>query len=122
MKKGFTLIELIGVIVILSLITMIAVPTITAMIKNKEKKTNEIVDNTIMASANKYVIDNPRIYILEKNAVFLISVQDLITNKVLDKNILINSNKYKDKDLNKTKVKLTVVDNNQSIKLELVEE
>lgn len=122
MKKGFTLIELIGVIVILSLITMIAVPTITAMIKNKEKKTNEIVDNTIMASANKYVIDNPRIYILEKNAVFLISVQDLITNKILDKNILINSNKYKDKDLNKTKVKLTVVDNNQSIKLELVEE
>lgn len=46
MKKGFTLIELIGVIIVLSLISLLAVPSITNTIKNSRIKLyNDQVEN-----------------------------------------------------------------------------
>lgn len=40
MKKGFTMIELIGVIVIMTLILLIAVPTINNVIKSSKEEKN----------------------------------------------------------------------------------
>lgn len=55
MKKGFTLIELICVIVLLGLIAMIAIPTINTAINNsKERAYNEQV-TLIEDTARKYM-------------------------------------------------------------------
>src|SRR5574344_3068034 len=57
-KNSFTLIELIGVIVILSLILLISLPSLTSTLKNsKEKRYNEFLNDLYMAAEN-YVIVN----------------------------------------------------------------
>lgn len=58
MKKGFTLVELLGVIVILGLIAMIAIPTInSALNSSRDKAYNEQV-RTIEQSARTYMSEN----------------------------------------------------------------
>ena len=58
MKKGFTLIELIGIIVILGVISFIVFPVVSSSIKNgKEKAYNEQVGRIIEA-AKKWANDN----------------------------------------------------------------
>lgn len=58
MKKGFTLVELLGVIVILGLIAMVAIPTInTALDNSREKAYNEQI-NTIVDTARTYMSKN----------------------------------------------------------------
>ncbi len=58
MKKGFTLVELLGVIVILGLIAMIAIPTInTALNSSRDKAYNEQI-KTIENTARTYMSKN----------------------------------------------------------------
>lgn len=58
MKKGFTLVELLGVIVILGLIAMIAIPTInSALNSSREKAYNEQI-KTIEDTARTYMSKN----------------------------------------------------------------
>ena len=57
-KKGFTLVELIGVVVILGIIIGIAVPSYIAVSNNiKEKNYNQKIDN-IKSKALEYATDN----------------------------------------------------------------
>lgn len=58
MKKGFTLIEVIAVIVILGIIGLIAVPISNSAVKrSKEKLYNEQIDKIISACKN-YILEN----------------------------------------------------------------
>ena len=58
MKRGFTLVELLGVIVILGLIAMIAIPTInSALNSSRERAYNEQI-NTIEDTARTYMSKN----------------------------------------------------------------
>ena len=58
MKKGFTLVELLGVIVILGLIAMIAIPTINSAINSSREKAYDEQINTIVESARTYMSKN----------------------------------------------------------------
>lgn len=58
MKKGFTLVELIGVLVILSLITLIAVPAVTNSLKKYKKSLCETQLENIVASGRSYGADH----------------------------------------------------------------
>lgn len=56
-KKGFTLIEIIGVVTVLSLILIVAVPSLTKTLKrNEQNKYKDYVDNLKIAAEN-YVVD-----------------------------------------------------------------
>lgn len=53
MKKGFTLVELIGVVVILGLISLIAIPTVTSSLKKyKTSLYNDAIKNIEQAARN----------------------------------------------------------------------
>ena len=58
MKKGFTLVELLGVIVILGLIAMIAIPTINSALNSSRDKAYDEQINTIERTARTYMSDN----------------------------------------------------------------
>lgn len=58
MKKGFTLAELLGVIVILSLITMITVPAITDTLQNYKIKLCNTQLEEIISAAKTWGADN----------------------------------------------------------------
>ena len=56
-QKGFTLIEIIGVVVILSLLLILTVPSLTKTLKrNEQNKYNDYIDNLKIAAEN-YVVN-----------------------------------------------------------------
>ena len=58
MKKGFTLVELLGVIVILGLIAMIAIPTINSALNSSRQKAYDEQVDTIEDTARTYMSKN----------------------------------------------------------------
>ena len=57
-KKGFTLVELLAVIMILGLVGLIAIPTVTKVIKNSKQKLYDSQITMIEQSGKKWGIDN----------------------------------------------------------------
>ena len=60
-KKGFTLVELLAVIVILSLILVIAVPSVNKYIKQSKEKAYNTQISTIIEAAQAYASTNPEL-------------------------------------------------------------
>ena len=58
MKKGFTLVELLGVIIILGVIALIAFPIVNKSIKSSKEKALEQVINNIEKAAYEYSVKN----------------------------------------------------------------
>lgn len=57
-NKGFTLIELIGTIVILALIALVVFPATLSVLNKGQNEVDNSVKETIIAAAHKYVTDN----------------------------------------------------------------
>ncbi len=113
-KKGFTLVELLGVIVIITLILLVALPTLTNVVKNKEGEIEELEEDVIIESTKLFIENNIDQYEKIDNAVYCIPLITLKNNEYL-KNV--NSSNI----LNEKAVKVTVkkdfvyelVDNNK---------
>ena len=58
MKNGFTLIELIAVVLILSIILVISVPNLLSNIKDNKIKASQSIENIVVSAARNYAIDN----------------------------------------------------------------
>lgn len=89
-KKGFTLAELIGVIVVLSLICLITVPAIASVLKTNKKSLCETQLNNILAAAKSYASENllsMPISDEEGKNTRTITLQDLIDNGYIEGNI-----------------------------------
>jgi len=57
-KKGFTLVELLAVIVIISIVLIIFAPTLTNSINNKKQDASSAVEKLVLSSGQTYAIDN----------------------------------------------------------------
>ena len=57
-KNGFTLIELIGSVVIIAIIALIAFPAIISVLKSGDDKVSASTQQLIISAANKFVNDN----------------------------------------------------------------
>ncbi len=78
--KGFTLIELIGVIILLAAVALITMPIINNTIKNtKEKAYSEQID-TIIKAAKRYVTEVG----VKSEGEFNISIGELVENNLLE--------------------------------------
>lgn len=86
-NKGFTLMELLAVIVILSIIGSITVYVVIGIINNAKEKGYMVTINEIEDSAKSYVIENN---ILGNNNYACVTVQQLIDFGYL-KNDIVNS-------------------------------
>ena len=85
-RRGFTLIELIGIVVIIGLILLVAVPTINNVIeRSEENKKQEALNNIYMATEN-YLMANYDEYSSLDNigASEYIYVMDLINQQYMD--------------------------------------
>ncbi|MGI6324539.1 MAG: type II secretion system protein [Bacilli bacterium] len=65
-KKGFTLVELLAVIVILGIILAIAIPNILNLINNSKEQAYESQKRFIIDAAKKYVMANQNL-VFENN-------------------------------------------------------
>ena len=83
-KKGFTLIELVGVIIIISILSLLFFPSLI----NQFKKTSDNMDET----TKKIIIDSTKIYMdnnesnFDKSKTYCISISTLIDNEYLEDN------------------------------------
>lgn len=57
-NKGFTLVEILAVIVILAIVSAIMVPTVTGVLNQNKEKSYENLKKTIISSAKIYVSNN----------------------------------------------------------------
>lgn len=93
MKKGFTLIELMAVVVIISLVCLLTFPNIVNQIKKSKDANKDNVEKVVISAAKKYVNDNIDKY--SEDGQYCISVQDLINNDYLKEDIVNDEdNKY----------------------------
>ena len=97
-KKAFTLIELLGVIVILGIIALVVTPPII----NNVKKSDEAIQNSnlnyIYSTGESYIKDNSNSYPMNEGAQICIKIEDLVNDGRFKEGTLedgnIDSNKY----------------------------
>lgn len=89
-KKGFTLVELLGVLVIIALITALLLPKIIGWFSNGTGRYVELNEELIIDSARIYVEDHPNTYLKEDDAVYYITMQEMINYGCLDENNIKN--------------------------------
>ncbi len=84
MKKGFTLVELIAVVVILGIILVIAVPRITDVIDNVVLESYKKQEKLLIKAATFYLVDNPDKVPSESSAT-IVTLNELKSVNLIDK-------------------------------------
>lgn len=87
MKKGFTLAELIGVIVVLALISLITIPAISKILRQNKEGLCETQMNNILSAARSYGAENVFSLPTTDGETLTITLQDLIDGGYIGKNI-----------------------------------
>lgn len=82
-NKGFTLVELLAIIVILALIILVAAPSMTKQIKKKEETDQTILDEKIYNAARMYAAKYYASEIVNNNS-FKFTLSDLEDDGLLD--------------------------------------
>lgn len=92
MKKGFTLIELISVVIIMGLIMAAVVPTVLNQIKGKEADISETSKQVIYLATNEYVKNDKISYPIKSNNVFCITLEELVNAGKLQSPVMDGTN------------------------------
>lgn len=79
-NKGFTLIELISVILILALLAIIVFPNILSSINKNETELNDDNKKLIVSNAKDYVGDNTDLFVKKSGNVYCIKLSTLSDN------------------------------------------
>lgn len=87
MKKGFTLVELIAVIIILALLSFLVVPSVDKTIKTNQKKLYENQLENIKKSAQTWGAANIGVLPQNINTSITITLKDLKETGLVEKNI-----------------------------------
>ncbi len=109
MKKGFTLVELIGVIVIIALITLLTLPPIISSMNSNKNTINDANKKLIYSAADLYISDNINAFPKYDGSVYCISVGTLVGSGLLDPKVYENETKDK---IDSSKTVQIVVKNN----------
>ena len=92
-KKGFTLVELLAVLIVLAILVTIATTTIIKQVKESKKTLNEAQKSIVKASAIEYATKKG-LFKQEGNT-YNICLKDLEKEALIDKNIVNSLNKNK---------------------------
>lgn len=84
-NKGFTLAEVLGVVVIIGLLLLIASPKITNKLKNNEEKVDDI-NSKIIFEATKQYLEKDNKYISEDN--YCIPISELVAEGLLTRPVI----------------------------------
>ena len=83
-KRGFTLVELIGTIVILLVLSLLVFPNLLNLIKSSKKDISTSTKEFIYGQAKSYVYDNVNGYTLKEGNIYCIGLKDLVSKNYLN--------------------------------------
>lgn len=118
MKKGFTLVELLGVLVLLSVLALITVPIVNGAIKKSKEKSVQIQLESIVKSAKAWAAADPN-RLPEQGKERLVTLQELKQAGFVDGSI--KNPKTKKEFPNTLQVKISYDLEYQSYTYEIVE-
>lgn len=76
-KRAFTLIELLGSIVILSVIALIAFPSVLNLLGSSQNKIDDSMKRYVEGAARQYVNDNVNLFPKTGSTVKIVTISDL---------------------------------------------
>lgn len=110
MQKGFTIIELTAVILILAIIFMVTYPNITGMTKkNKDEQYKNLVKDLCLAGKS-YIYLNQDKYFTPEAETIIIEVSDLIKNGTVSANL---KNPITKKEIKNDKLEYYIMQDNE---------
>ena len=84
MKQGFTLVEMIVVIILVALLSLIVVPPLMNQISNSKGDVSAVTSDLIFTAAEVYAKNNKSKYPLSKDAVYCIPLYELVKAELLE--------------------------------------
>ncbi|CCY28305.1 MAG: prepilin-type N-terminal cleavage/methylation domain-containing protein [Acholeplasma sp.] len=114
MKKGFTLVELLGVVVLLGIIATIVVTIVDRSLKENRKNAYNIQINSIVENTKNYFADNPEL-LPDLSQSYTITLGDLKEKGYITKDVIspISSKKFSDDTI------ITVTNTNDGLRYEV---
>lgn len=91
-KKGFTLIELIGVILIVSLLILLVLPKIVNSVRNSSDDTDNLTKEMIYKASELYIANHVNDFPKTNGNKFVIKLKDLVDEKLLTSPIELSDN------------------------------
>lgn len=83
MRKGFTLLELLGVIALLGILVLVSYPIVMEQIEKKQQEVNEARAQLIYSATDAYIAEHPEEYPSQIGNQYCISLDTLVDeNKV----------------------------------------
>ena len=113
-NKGFTLAELLAVIIIISILTLLVLPSIVNSVRNSSEKIDKVTLNLIYDAADLYVSNHSSDFQKKDGNKYEITLQELIDEKILSYPV-----KLADEDI--TNKKCVEVSYNEGFSYELKE-
>jgi len=118
MKKGFTLVELTAVIILIALISILGFTIINNSINSKKNEISETMNQIIYEASSIYMGYNPNNYLKVDDNVYCIKLSDLTDLDLLTKPLIdpitnkeISLNKYVKVEVNAEEYLYSIVDN-----------
>ena len=118
MKKGFTLVELTAVVILIALISILGFTIINNSINSKKGEISETMNQLIYEASSIYMGYNPNSYLKIDDNVYCIKLSDLTDLDLLTKPLIdpitnkeISLNKYVKVEVNAEEYLYSIVDN-----------
>lgn len=87
-RRGFTLIEMIGVIIIVSLLAFLLFPSILKQINNNRKKIDKITEKLLFSAASLYLDNKQSEYLKIEGSTYCINLRQLVEDEKIEEPIL----------------------------------
>jgi len=84
MKKAFTLVEMLAVIIILGIIAVIAVPRIQNVLLESKNDAYDLIVTKIKSKANDYIIDQKKTSLITSTTDLNVNIGELLFYKYID--------------------------------------
>lgn len=93
-NRGFTLAELLAVIIIISILTLLVLPSIVNSVRNSSEKIDDVTLNLIYNAADLYVSNHSSDFLKKDGNKYIINLSDLISEKYLKNSIKMADGQY----------------------------
>lgn len=90
-NKAFTLVELMGVITIIALISVLVAPTIINQIRSSKGRVDKVTEKLIFSATDLYLDENKDTFLLKEGNAYCVTLEDLVNDDKLQAPLL-NSN------------------------------